>query len=157
MTADELATTCIADEAGNQAHEGRVAIGVVILNRMARRFESDGTVAGTVLKRDQFSGFWFSMVHGHYTRVAHTREEAESRAEAKFAMYVRQVLWGDCQLAWADADAWFVGEAPSFNPSHEFAALHDAVNYVNLTISQPVWATADKFLCKLGAHSFYRS
>ena len=44
LTDDQAAQTCIAGEAGNQPHEGKVAVGIVILNRAGLPYASLGTV-----------------------------------------------------------------------------------------------------------------
>jgi spore germination cell wall hydrolase CwlJ-like protein len=45
----------IIGEAASEPYEGQVAVGRVIRNRMARKYSSDGTVIGTVLRPKQFS------------------------------------------------------------------------------------------------------
>ena len=52
-----LAVLTIWQEARNQPHEGKVAVAEVIRNRMKERYSSDGTVAGTVARAYQFSGW----------------------------------------------------------------------------------------------------
>jgi len=45
----------VAAEAGGEPMEGKVGVAEVIRNRMRRRYSSDGTVEGTVLRAKQFS------------------------------------------------------------------------------------------------------
>lgn len=52
---DDLASVTIWGEARGEEYKGQIAIGEVIRNRMAARFFSDGTVAGTVARPLQFS------------------------------------------------------------------------------------------------------
>lgn len=52
-----IGCACLVGEAGNQSHRGLVGVAEVIRNRMEKRYSSDGTVAGTVLKSKQFSCF----------------------------------------------------------------------------------------------------
>jgi spore germination cell wall hydrolase CwlJ-like protein len=52
---DLLAITTILAEAGNQPFEGMVAVGEVIRNRTKRRYNSDGTIMGTLMLPWQFS------------------------------------------------------------------------------------------------------
>jgi len=52
---DLLAITTILAEAGNQPFEGMVAVGEVIRNRTRRRYNSDGTIMGTIMIPYQFS------------------------------------------------------------------------------------------------------
>jgi spore germination cell wall hydrolase CwlJ-like protein len=52
---DTWAILTIAGEALGEPLEGKVAVAEVIRNRMKRRYASDGTVIGTVLRAKQFS------------------------------------------------------------------------------------------------------
>ena len=52
-----LGAITIFQEARNQPYEGKCAVGEVIRERMRQRFFSDGTVAGTVCRAYQFSGW----------------------------------------------------------------------------------------------------
>ena len=52
-----LAITTIWQEARNEPYIGKVAVGEVIRERMRRRYSSDGSVAGTVGRPYQFSGW----------------------------------------------------------------------------------------------------
>lgn len=54
---DKLAILTIAQEALGEPFEGKLAVAEVIRNRMAKKYQSDGTVEGTVLKPYQFSGW----------------------------------------------------------------------------------------------------
>lgn len=51
------AVLTIVQEASSEPFEGKVAVAEVIRNRMAARYQSDGTIVGTVLKPLQFSGW----------------------------------------------------------------------------------------------------
>lgn len=56
LIADDLwAILTVWGEARGESFLGKVGVAEVIRNRMARRFLSDGTVIGTVLKSYQFS------------------------------------------------------------------------------------------------------
>lgn len=52
-----LALCTLWQECRGEPYLGQVAVAQVIRNRMARRYLSDGTVAGTVLRSKQFSGW----------------------------------------------------------------------------------------------------
>lgn len=54
-----LAIATLWQEARGEDQEPRIAVAHVIRNRMIKLYASDGTIAGTVLKRWQFSG-WMS-------------------------------------------------------------------------------------------------
>lgn len=158
LTDDDLAATCIADEAANQPYEGKVAVGIVILNRMARKYESDGTVAGTVLKHFQFSGFWFAMQAGHYVQTEFDAAGAADEAQLLYDEFVKQPMWRDCQKAWLDAQAWEVGKPLSFTPGPQFKKLtHNTVLYLNPRISKAPWATLDKLDAVIFQHDFYHA
>lgn len=169
---DDLATLCIFSEAANQPNEGKVLIGVVILKRMAERFESDGTVAGTVLAPDQFSGFYFEMRDHVYTRVVgrYDRTGAETRAQVMLAQAKPYTsAWGLALAAWLDAKAimangnpaatclagpitgWPLGSAFQLVLAEPRALMYD-----NLKIVTPAWATPDKHVAKIFDHDVYR-
>jgi spore germination cell wall hydrolase CwlJ-like protein len=158
MTDEDLLATCVADEAGGEEYEGKVAVAIVLANRQALHYQSDGTVQGTVLKKDQFSGFWFDMVDGVYTRVCSTLEEAQARAEEKFQRYSAQSNWTDCQRAVEDAAAWRLQEEMSFAPGPAFAGLSpETVLYCNPDISSPNWAIPEKQDAVIFAHTFFHA
>lgn len=54
---DGLAVATLWQEARGSDHEARLCVAKVIRNRMAKRYTSDGTIAGTVLVPWQFSGW----------------------------------------------------------------------------------------------------
>ena len=70
---DRLAALCIFAEARGESFAGQVAVGNVIRNRMARRYQSDGTVPGTVFRPFQFS--WANTDDGQRVRVLSAHDE----------------------------------------------------------------------------------
>src|SRR5690242_9293677 len=52
-----LAAVTIWQEARGEAYAGKLAVAEVIRNRIKERYASDGTVAGTVIRPKQFSGW----------------------------------------------------------------------------------------------------
>ena len=54
---DALAIATIWQEAEGEPYDAKVAVGEVIRERMRRKYNSDGTIAGTVGRRFQFSAF----------------------------------------------------------------------------------------------------
>src|SRR5437764_60828 len=54
---DILAVITIWQEAAGESMDGKTAVAEVIRNRMEQQVHSDGTVAGTVLRPQQFSGW----------------------------------------------------------------------------------------------------
>jgi spore germination cell wall hydrolase CwlJ-like protein len=152
MTDDDLLALCVWDEAQGEPQDGRAAVARVVLNRMAARYRSDGTVAGTVLAYDQFSGFWFEMKDGVYRRVCHTLEEAQARAALLLRRAEANVaVFSECRAAAQGVRAGtYEGAA--------YDALSDAaVLYLNPRIAKAAWATPDKHLCDIGRHSFFRA
>lgn len=154
-----LAATCIADEAAGEPYEGKVAVGCVILNRMAAQYESDGTVTGTVEKRFQFSGFWFAMEAGHYTQVEFDQAGAAAEAQTLYNEFSTQPIWSDCVKAWWDARQWANGQPLSFTPGPQFEQLdHNAVLYFNPRVcAAPDWATPDRLEAVIFRHNFYNA
>lgn len=143
-----LFALCIWSEASGEPVAGKQAVARVILNRMARKYESDGTVAGTVLYPNQFSGFWFDMRDGKYTRVCWTREDAEQHAAIMLNKAQHQAIWDLCVDVAEDALNGKLPDEPE---------LEKAVLYLNPSILPrlPVWAAPDKQLCAVGHHTFY--
>lgn len=162
MTDDDLLATCIASEAAGEIYAGKVAIGWVVLSRMALRYSSDGTVHGTVLRPDQFSGFWFDMVSGKYTRVVSSANSAGALARAenmRIRFAAQSVVWADCHHAVGDARAAVAGDPLGFVPPPEFRALTShTVLYDNPRISRPQpWAVPDRLVTTIGHHQFYHA
>ncbi len=150
-----LAALCIATEAAGEPYEGKVAIGLVIRKRMAALFFSDGTIAGTILRKLQFSAFWSDYVGGKYQVVCNTAADAEARAQVLLARYQLQPgVMRQCAAAWADSapDGTFSG-GPQFQ---KLKAEPRALLYCNPVISSPDWATPDKLVAEIFHHSFFR-
>lgn len=147
----DLLALNIVMEAGLEPEDGKAAIARVVKNRMALKFESDGTISGTVLKRDQFSWAWFEFVHGRYTRVCHTDGEAQARAEMLLAKQPLPAL----------VHCRDIGQRVFAETYHgpDYDRLTDAVvNYLNPAILSehlPAWASADKLVCVIGRHQFF--
>ncbi len=122
------AVLTIRMEARNQPVEGQIAIGNVIRNRMASRYFSDGSVAGTVLNPLQFSC---------WNAVDPQRVKG-------------------CQGAW-DAPA-IVAALQAWQRSKTEQMVADAVLYHSRFIQVPEWAKSPKvaFLKQIQDHLFYR-
>jgi len=155
---DDLSLLALAvwDEARGESDDGKAAVARVILNRKRLRYSSDGTMVGTVLHKDQFSGFWFDMVDGHYTRVCHTLEEAEARAGTLLAEAIQSPVWSDCRRI-----AGLVS-ADSYLAEDGYSQMTDAVVlYLNPAIinpaHMPAWANAQNRVCTIGRHEFFHA
>lgn len=154
MDDNTLFALCVWTEARGEPYEGKCAVARVIHNRMTQRYFSDGTVAGTVLAKDQFSAFYFDMVGGHYTRVCSTPEEAEARAEHMLPEAEADPTWSDCNRAVTDGAA---GSGYTGGPVWDrFAAEPRALLYCNMDVSQPAWATPSARICAIYSHTFFR-
>lgn len=141
---------CIWSEAAGEPPAGKQAVAQVVMNRMREHNESDGTMTGTVLAPNQFSGFWFDFVGGKYTRVCWTTDDAAHRAQTLLLRAQHQAVWDTCiEIAEGVLDGKV---AP--NPLLDAALL-----YLNPAIipKLPAWATPDKQLCAIGHHTFYRA
>lgn len=152
---------CMIDEASTQVADGKAAVAQIIKNRMSAKTNSDGTIKGTVLRKDQFSGFYFDNVNGRYQRVCSTVSEAEKRGLQKIAKYRRNAaLWASC------TDIGKKVMAGSYTGAEGFQRLRAnkrATMYLNYAVTQKLnpggswtrWATPAKFVAKIDDHSFY--
>lgn len=124
---DALAIATIWQEArGERLYEGRVAVGEVIRNRIRRRYSSDGTVAGTVLRPYQFSGW---------------NTDDPNRIKSML-LNMEDPLVEECARAWHE--------------SIQTELTKGAVLYCNLKIiKRPVWAKPERLLVDIGNHSFF--
>jgi hypothetical protein len=150
-----LLAVAIEDEAGNQPHEGKVAVGRVIMNRLHAKFFSDGTMAGTVLHYIQFSGFWCDFVGGKYQVVAHTPADAMARAQDKLARYSAGPGWTDALLA-ADQSRG----VQAFAGGPQFQKLTDkTVLYLNPKVVHPLpaWASSANEDAVIFDHTFFHA
>lgn len=149
LTERDYLALCIWDEARGETDAGKRAVAEVVLNRTAQKYSSDGTIRGTVLRPNQFSGFWFDMVDGRYQKVCHDIAAAEMRAIAKFATAKASKAWTAC-LAAADA---------ALDPEHPRVLPAGAVLYLNPAIIPhlPAWANPAKALATIGHHTFYEA
>jgi spore germination cell wall hydrolase CwlJ-like protein len=125
---DSLAIVTIWQEARNQSYEGKCAVGEVIRKRAATRYNSDGTIVGTVLRRYQFSGW----------------EHGDPNFIPSFRIDDSDPIVKECKEAWLN----------SVNTNYSLGA----VLYYNpqIVTTPPSWATADNFLIRIGDHEFFR-
>jgi len=117
-------------EARGESYEGKVAVAEVIQRRVARRYNGDGTVVGTILRGWQFSG-WNT---GDPNRLAAARLDDDD------------ATYQACRQAWRDA----LGGV---------SLVKDAVLYYNPAgvTHAPLWAVPEKLVTIIGAHHFYRA
>jgi len=120
----------IHQETAGEPQAGKLAVARVIRNRMKQRYNSDGTVPGTVLRAYQFSG-WNSSGGGRI-RVA-SLDDDDPVVKA-------------CAQAWLDSLILDPG-------------VKDAVLYYDPEIvkTPPDWAVPGKFAARIGRHEFYNA
>lgn len=129
LSEDALAIVTIAQEALGESYEGKLAVAEVIRNRMSKRYASDGSVAGTVLRAWQFSGW-------NTDSIGRTKMAKIDSDQAKVS---------DCVRAWEDAKT-------GTNIANG-AVLYYAPNLV----STPKWARAEfaTQVAEIGGHVFF--
>jgi N-acetylmuramoyl-L-alanine amidase len=123
---DHLAAMVIRDEAGGEPYEGKVAVAEVVLRRTRSKFQSDGTVTGTLLWPYAFSGL--NTTAPHRTALFKVDDEDNTLLE--------------CLQAWETAKA---GSDLS----------QGADSYFNPALAQPKWAATATHTVDIGAHSFF--
>ena len=130
ISPDILAIITIYQEAAGEPFAGKVAVGEVIRNRMARKYASDGSVAGTIARRFQFSAW---------------NDDAQDNA-----LLIRS-------LKLDDADPIVVQCRQAWYTSAHTQSVNGAVLYCNLAvIDRPAWAKDEKQAAVIGRHTFYR-
>ena len=152
MTDDDLMALCMLQEAGGEPDDGKAAVCRVVRNRMARLYESDGTVKGTILRFDQFSWAWFDFVDGAYTRIAWDQIDAANVAAEKLSKAPMSALAHCSVIAQQVAGGTYHG--PAYDNLTD-----DTVLYVAPALERkmPVWATPAKLVCTIGRQNFYRA
>lgn len=137
---DSLAIITIWQEAHGESYPGKVAVGEVILNRTAEKYSSDGTIADTILRPHQFSG-WLG---GGGWKTEPGKRDYRVRS---CMIDDTDPVVADCVRAWAEARVNVKGAAPVAN---------GALLYVNLAVARPGWLARVEKVAEVGAHTFYR-
>ncbi|MFZ3194107.1 MAG: cell wall hydrolase [Moraxellaceae bacterium] len=151
---------CVYDEARGEPFEGQVAVARVVLNRTAKRYASDGTIRGTVLSPNQFSGFYFDSIlqaggKWKYVKVANSVAGADVRARQKFAKALGTKAYNTALQAARDA----LSLQGAMNLGKYTDRLSEALHYLNPRVltSLPSWANKGAFIKSIGQHDFYRA
>lgn len=127
---DALAIVTIFQEAAGESMDGKIAVGEVIRNRMARKYSSDGTVAGTVCRRYQFSAW---------------NDDKQDNDLLIRSLNINDMnpVVKDCIAAW--------------NRSRDTNLANRAVLYCNLhVITRPDWAKDENRVAEIGNHTFFK-
>lgn len=125
---DSLGIVTVWQEARGESYLGKVAVAEVIRNRMLRNYSSDGTVAGTVCRAYQFSG-WRPDDHNLIPSL---------KIDDSDPIVI------DCIRAWHES-----------KKTHH---TKGAVLYCNLSIlvKRPNWAKEENKVTEIGAHTFFK-
>lgn len=125
LVSDEvLGTICVWQEAQGEPFEGKCAVAEVIRRRTRRKYQSDGTVSGTIFRALQFSGM-----------------NATSSIRARSFL-----LDGDDPIVRECAEAW----RRSAETNYSGGAMHYyAPKYCN-----PSWARGAELVAEIGNHRF---
>lgn len=122
---DSLGAVCVFQEAEGEPYLGKVAVAEVIQRRAKRKFMSDGTVTGTVLRRLQFSGM---------------NSDSPNRIRS-FKIDTDDPVVSDCVKAWEEAK-----RGSNYAP--------ESLHYYNPSICNPAWAIGAKTVAEIGNHRF---
>jgi spore germination cell wall hydrolase CwlJ-like protein len=127
---DALGVLTVWAEAEGESLMGKIAVAEVIQRRAWRRYNSDGTIAGTVARRFQFSFF---------------NDDPQNNARLIRALQLddsNQVVV-DCREAWMRAK---IGPA----------VVPDAVLYYAAGTPVPSWAVNCTPVGQIGTHLFFK-
>lgn len=151
MTDPDLLALCCFEEANLEPDDGVAAVARVILNRAEQKYESDGTILGTITRHSQFSWVNYAFSGGKYRIVAWTAEQVTARVAALMERAKESNLsWARCsRISAAVVEKNYAG-GPQYQMLWPKALLYD-----NLAVSKPPWATPDKLITVIGHHSFY--
>ena len=122
-----LGVVTVYQESEGEPYEGKVAVAEVILRRTKRKYMSDGTVAGTVLRRLQFSGM---------------NSDSANRIRS-FKIDSSDKVVDECVRAWAEAD-----RGSNLVP--------ECLHYFNAHIVMPPWAKDAEIVAVIGNHTFVK-
>jgi len=117
----------VFQEAEGEPYEGKVAVAEVILRRTKKRYMSDGSVAGTVLRAWQFSGF---------------NQDAKNRVRS-FKIDTSDPAVDECVRAWVEAD-----KGSELVP--------ECLHYYNANLVHPKWAIGAEVVAVIGNHTFLK-
>lgn len=147
----ELLALCVFEEARGEIDDGKAAVARVILNRTARKYQSDGSIEGTILHPAAFSWTEFDMVDGKYVKVAHTPEQQHARVLACYARALKSPDWVTCKMI---ADRVLSGAYDT--PNYRLLTDEVVLYYAPAACKTPAWASSDNLVAKIGHQWFFR-
>lgn len=151
IDAPQLLALCVFEEARGEIDDGRAAVARVVLNRTKRKYQSDGSIEGTILHPAAFSWTQFDMVGGKYVKVAHTPEEQAERVRTCLAYAEGRPEWTTCK---GIADRVLAGTYDT--PSYRMLTDDTVLYYAPAACKTPAWANADKLVAVIGRQWFFR-
>lgn len=141
ISEEALAVITIQQEAEGETYLGKLAVAEVIRNRMNKKYASDGTVSGTVLRAKQFSGWNATSTktdpHNLF-RIRSLRIDSDDP------------IVKDCIRAWHEAQA-------GSNTVHGAVLYYAPATLKKLGIPDPDWALPDSAdeVAVVGNHRFF--
>jgi len=129
-----LAIATIVQEAATEPYKGKVAVAKTIRNRMRLKYMSDGTVAGTVLRPWQFSGW---------------NTQDPNRIPSCNISYEHPVVL-ESYKAWHES----LNDWPGFENVVLYHA--DEPTLAKLGLKKPAWALASNLVATIGHQLFYK-
>lgn len=151
----DLMTLCAFEEANLEPDDGVAAVIRVLLNRTKLKYSSDGTMAGTVFRHDQFSWTEWAMQGDKYTEVAQSPYQVQTRAMS--------LLQADeaYRAAWGRIEAIvFKVTTGAYAGGLDYKKItSETVLYYNpkLITPPPEWARPIKLDASIGNHRFYHA
>lgn len=129
ITDDAIAIITIWQEARGESYAGKVAVAEVIRNRVTRKYNCDGTIAGACLRAFQFSGF----------------NTTDPNRVPSFKLDNSNPVVAECAKAWDQA-------------KNGGDMVCQAVLYLNPRILKeiPAWVSVCDHVATVGNHDFYR-
>lgn len=148
-----LLTLTVYSEARGESVDGQAAVAQTILNRMNSDFQSNGTMAGTVLRWGAFSQYYYDMTDSGYEQVAFDNGDARARlTDMLSTAQADTATWNRIQtLVTQVQSGTYVPHDPNYNNW-----IGSSLQFVNPRISSPVWAVPQNYLGTIGNHAFYR-
>ena len=149
----ELLALCSYEESRNQPDDGVAAVVHVVLDRVRLGYQCDHSIAGAITRHAQFSWVEYEMGQGGYHQVAFGTAAELARIQQLLAIAkTDQAQWARCSRIAGDV------MAGKYRGGAAYGRLtSDTVLYFNPdACAAPPWARVGAFVCRIGAHSFYR-